>query len=482
MTKYGLGRPSSAFGPWSLADLMTWAAVAGSVATYLAFQVPGLSVFSYGWDEGFYLQVGWLVALGYRPHSDIFFPQATGFGWFLGALYKLLGHSVEGFRLAVVLAGVLTIVFTSLLLLREAGRVASVASAWLLALNPKFQALTRAIEADSVALPLMVLALFLTAVYRRKEPKGSAAALLAGFVLGLGSQLKLSAAVLLPAVVVGILWGGRQRDALGCVAAWALAFGSVLAMSSPVEAVSQFIVFQTRWAATYGIDLSANLRQLVGFLWVDRGMVLLALAGAVLAARRGFVYAAGLGWTCLLGAFYALKSPLYDHNLVTLVPGLAILGGLAAKGLTPEVLLLQGGRIRRSSVVVAALVTVYLVLTPRLIFLDLAVRPEDNAAWRAVAFMASNVPRGTWAISDEPMVAFRAELPSPPGLADTSYLRLATGYLPASELITTTESMRPSVVLVWGRFRQAVPDYVRWLSDNYREGWTDGQHSIFMRR
>jgi hypothetical protein len=460
----------------------SWTAVAAAIALYLSFQVPRLSAYSYGWDEGFYLQVGWLVSMGFRPHSDFFFSQVPGFAWLLGGLYAALGHSVEGFRATLVLSGVATLAIVGWMSMDNVGRIAGTASTWLLALNPKFQDLTRTIEADSLALPLMLLAVALVAAYRTQRIPRLTGALLSGLVLGLGTQLKLSAAVILPLLVLSILYRGRVRDAVACVAAWALVLGAILALSSPREAVAQFLVFQSRGAVTYGLDVAGNLVQLTSFLWVDRGLVLLGLAGVLLSQHRGFAYWASLGWIASLGAFLLIKSPLYDHNLVVLVPGLALLGGLALQGLTAKSIRLGSGRLRRSSVVVAAVATVYLVLAPRLLAMDLAQRPDDGAASRAVSFLSVTVPQGAWVVSDDPMIAFRARLRLVPQLADTSNFRLATGYLSARQLVEITHELSPAAVIAWERFQRNVPEYVQWLKTNYREVWSDGGHSVFLRR
>lgn len=469
-------------GRYSAASVAACVGVGLAIAVYLAFQLPRLSVFSYGWDEGFYLQAGWLVAMGYRPHAEIFFSQVPGFAWLLGALYALAGHKVEGFRLAVVLAGAVSLVVVAWLATAAIGRTAGVVSAWLMTLNPKFQDLTRIVEADSLALPFMLLAVSLVVAYRRGKAPRLLTAVLSGLVLGLGTQLKLSAGLGLPLLVGGILQRGRLKDAAACLGAWAFTFGIVLLLSSPGDAVAQFLVFQSRGTATYGVNVAANFGQIVSFLWVDRGLVLLALAGVVIPSRRHFLYAAALGWLGLLGVFYLFKSPLYDHNLVTLIPGLVLLSGLAAQNLASGWGLLEGRRIRRSNVVLAALVTAYIVLIPRLVAMDLITKDDEDAALRAVSFLVGTVPPGSWVVADEPMVAFRAKLPVLPHLADASNYRLATGYLTAAELVAATESFRPSVVISWGRFQQNVPGYVQWLRANYREAWADGQHSIFLLR
>ncbi len=458
-------------------SVASWLATVAAMVSYVLFQIPQLSGFSFGWDEGYYLQSGWLVAQGYRPHSELFFAQVPGFAWSLGFLYLLVGHSVEGFRWAMVLAGAVSLFAVAWIATKNVGLLAGPTAAWVLALNPKFQDLSRTIEADNLALPLMLLAVLSLVHWGRT--RRITWALIAGALLGLGAQMKLTAAVLVPGMLAGVLFLRDLKAAAGLIAAFAFVFGLLLAVSSPYDALSQFLLFQARGMSIYGLDLTANLKQISSFLWVDRGLVLLSAGGLTLGARRQFTFVAIWGWILLLATFLVFKSPLYDHNLIVLLPGLALAAGYGVQRLSAQQLLRAAGRFNRSSVVIAALTTVYIVLVPRIVSIDLARQSVDPAYFQAVDFLSRAVPRGSWVVSDDPMVAFRAGLPVVPWLADTSSFRLATGELTAEELVQETRRANVKAVIAWDRFQRHVPQYLSWLEEHFDRAWSQGNHTIF---
>jgi hypothetical protein len=70
-------------------------------------------------------------------------------------------------------------------------------------------------------------------------------------------------------------------------------------------------------------------------------------------------------------------------------------------------------------------------------------------------------------ITDDQGLAFLAARDVPPGLTDTSYTRISTGYLQAREVIDQAEQYKVSLVLFWTGRLSSMPEVVEWAEKRF---------------
>ena len=84
---------------------------------------------------------------------------------------------------------------------------------------------------------------------------------------------------------------------------------------------------------------------------------------------------------------------------------------------------------------------------------------------------------GSYVISDDGMLPFRAGLLTPPELAVISFRRVRTGQLTAADLIAASQTNRPEAILLWDKKLASLPEYVEWVKQHYclARGWGSSQ-------
>ena len=235
----------------------------------------------------------------------------------------------------------------------------------------------------------------------------------------------------------------------------------------------------------YGFSLRRNIGRITAYLFggsaglFEVGLLCLAGTGLVgLAVRRRWCQLLPMG-LCLLSVSAALlyQSVLRDHQMIIVMPFLAIFAGVGAQqavagprqlkrshtfGLIHAVALLSLGAL--------VFTTVQLPTIARASYIRqegaIGHQPYDSADLNALRFIQSNTPPGSLIITDDPMLAFEAQRPIPLELAVPSYRRIKAGELASEDLVRLTEQRTPSVVVVLDRFKH-LPQYLDWVRLNY---------------
>ncbi len=179
----------------------------------VGLETPGLA-FNEDWRE--YDAVAWALASGEgltwrgQPYTC----HGPAFPAFLGAVYALFGHSYAAAKIALSVLGALTCVLIVLIGKRVfAERVGWIAGG-IAALYPFLVFYTGFLLVETLFVFLLTLALYL--LVRMRQAPALRWGLLAGFVLGLAS-LTRSTAALMPVMIFGWVWvefGSPKRAAV----------------------------------------------------------------------------------------------------------------------------------------------------------------------------------------------------------------------------------------------------------------------------
>ncbi len=80
-------------------------------------------------------------------------------------------------------------------------------------------------------------------------------------------------------------------------------------------------------------------------------------------------------------------------------------------------------------------------------------------------------------LTDAQGIAFLAQRDVPPELTDTSFVRIATHYITAEEVISVSERHHVRAVFLWTGRLNSMPEVVRWAADHFphQESFGDGQ-------
>ena len=236
------------------------------------------------------------------------------------------------------------------------------------------------------------------------------------------------------------------------------------------------------------------------FLGYDPGLLLVAVAGAVMALLWGrnrylvLVYAL---WCLSTLIFLWRYHPFLQHQFVPLLPPLAVLGAaLAAPVGSRQKAVGRSDRTRRlrttgdglqdsrsvrpPSVIRRLLPTAYCLL-PTVVYVGLlgvhtvpidrhlfvpSVTPQRD---RLIALLDRTTRPGDFVVCDDPMVALGAHRLLPPGLEDPSMVRTSAGYLTPDEAeATTLRYHAAAIVASRPMFVDDLPTYLTWARQHYR--------------
>jgi len=454
-----------------------WAALAACVAVafglWQASQIAAAPFpVRYDYDEGVYAETAAAESRGTPLYTDVFLSQPPGLIVAVRAAYRIGGETLQAAR-AVPLFASLVWVGALFTILAAAGRPrAGVLAACAAAGNAAFAtaAHTVQMEAPSEALAAAAVALALLASHG-----GTFLWVLAGAALGLAALTKFTAlvAVLPVACIVAV---GRARTGETAEAPphpWnavaALALGATAAALSllPTIGVPRFLADTVRYHAVAARAIGAapvpHLSAIGHFLAAAWPVTAAAALGAWTARGAavpdrvpppGWRPWIPLAWLAAEGAALAAITPLWPHHLVLLVSPLALLAGMGADAAI-------GGTSPRALRVPAA-VALLLVLGYLGASVPAGARPDQSGALRRAAeTLARDVPRTGTVITDDPMVPFLAGRRVPPGLIDTSEVRIDAHALPEAALDAALSAPDVHAVLLWrGTFSRAVPRFV----------------------
>jgi len=410
----------------------------------IALRLPALVAARHlSFDDGVYGASAVAMRAGDLPFRDVFSSQGPLFlplVW----LADLAGlRTLDAPRLLAVASGAALVAATW-----SAARSMSLApsraalAAGLVATSGSMLWVTGPLTSDGPALALAAVAVAGAFAYRHSP--STRLCLLAGACLG--GALSVKSLLVGAAVPVAMsLWPRRRDLALAAVTAAVV----VVATAVPwgVGAV---------WDQAYRYHLEAagsrtplaNAAKVASTLG-NRDLpllVVLAAAGAAGAVRRrraGPQAGMAAAWLVATAVVLVLEHPLWRNHVAHLVPGAAL---LAAAGLD---------RLKPTRPAVIALAVMAAVVVPyHLVHNGKVLWPAGpSGAYAAAQRDLAGLPKGAWAISDEPGLVWRAGRRTPADLVDTSVLRLDSGRITAASLARAAAEPQVCALLVWSSSR-----------------------------
>ena len=420
--------------------------------------VPFGDVFTFDPDEGNNLMKARLVADGHGLYSEIWSDQPPLFTHMLRAWMPLVGWTVAGGRVLVLLcSGVLVWAFYQTVRI-SAGHFGAIVASLLLVTSFGY---TRLSVSVMLAVPSLMFAMLgVYGLVRHRTTGGDGWLAMSGVCLSLSVFVKMWTLVL-AVILIGALLR-RRRSLLW----WGVPFASVslimLLAAVPLDEMGQLVRphLDVRGAA----DFTPHLRGFVGHFVEDLLVVVPAVIGAGLVLfRRRWIGLIPVAWAALAMVVLLRHEPLwYHHYLLVSIPLCWCAAFVAAevasmrRGLKPAVAFVA--------------VTCFALHLP-------AVYERDVAAWTdrdqtadeaIVEAMSVYADQTNFLMTDRQILAFRAGLRVPPPLAVTSLKRRWSGQLGDDELIRMLDTWAPEQIFLSGRRLPVTETLLGYLGPRYR--------------
>jgi len=440
-----------------------------------------------------------MVQEGYRLYSEVFSAHPPLFVLSIAGAFDLFGPSVVVGRTLILVYAILGLLGSALAAQELRGNVAGPAAIFLLALTPDFFHWSRGALADlpSACLATLSVALALRC-WQRRDRFWLA---VVGLVAAASFLTKaITATILLPVTLLVLLrpgtnrpWRQRIEDLFFMLICAGLPVFLCLLLFAPRAMIDQTIVFHLQGNEIYQLDLIENARALASYFAENAGLVALAIGGSIVLlaqAQRRKQAAILILWFLVMVLSLLAHSPLFPtHQFVILLPPLAILGGALVGDMVERGRKLkEQTELGQRSLLAIGLcsLVLYGLHFSRIIEMDrqLIQGPKlEEPEQQAIHFLETSATEEDFVITDDQYLAFVANRPVPPSLADTSWKRLHTGYLTVPELVEATIEYKVQAVLLRsdGRFVSAAPEYVHWLRENHRlAAWYGERREIYV--
>lgn len=473
--------------PWFF-GLLLGLIVVGSFSLRLTF----LHNLRWTYDEGIHVLFAQLAARGYEPYADIFVSYPPLYTLSLSLTWQLFG-TVESLQILMALYTMTGLIAVGLLAWRLGGVWPGVLAPIFLSFEPEFFWGSRAIMTEVPSISLATLAVTLAAYYLWGRGSGRGWLIASGLVLAASLMLKL----LTPYVagLIGLMILGRQlhlgrrptqpsfwRGLILDGLLWGLALLiPIIALSLPYHLpamLDQAILFRLASRDPFAGE-DSNVLLMLSFLGRNWVISLLAVVGLGFIVRRQFQLGwFVVAWLGVAGLFTLMQVPLRDKHLPLLLPPLAILAGLglnwlwvgsqqrqwrlAGASLGLALLLIYGWQTQQTFAGYSSYQRQYLNESDQVLvdFIRRFTAPTDCL------------------LTDSPTLAFVAERPVPPNLAEASSARLRSGYLTEAMLIETgSRTDCQTVAPIDRRFKRSAPGFIEWSKANYLGLWLYDQET-----
>ncbi|MDQ6833128.1 MAG: glycosyltransferase family 39 protein [Chloroflexota bacterium] len=485
------------------ARIIAFVLIAVIALLFLGWQSTHLRGPGTGYDEGVYLASAHSLATGHAPYKALFFSKPPLFAVLLDGVGRVSDWHLAGYRLAMALFALATLLITSALAWRWRGPWPAVATAALLAISPKFVFYARPLGSDTPVIALMMLCLLAGSVAIEWQSRWAWAVAGGAAIAAVG--MKPNGGLIIPIIFVSFLWWLRQRPRNARMPAVLCALFSIvgvvpvllimLPFSLQPHAYMQSITYELSGRGVYPLDPAGNIRHIIPFILLDHGLVVLAAIGLVLALRRplSLVPVLLVVWLVLGGGFLVSHTPLFSHHIPILLPPLAIFAGTGFVALIARiVVLIEALKARQplslwawaTSALSALTLCGVVALIPHLAAInhESAQRVRSASERQFATALEQYVPPGALVITDDQFSAFSAHLPVGPWFADTSTYRIDSGYLTSAEAIAKTEEEEPAAIIVASDKFRRLTEYVAWVQGRYDPIWSDGSRTIYKAR
>jgi 4-amino-4-deoxy-L-arabinose transferase-like glycosyltransferase len=465
------------------------------VAIYALF--PLGTALELGGDEGFELTKGFLWSKGLRLYRDVWCDQPPLFTLMLGSTFQVFGPSLLAARLIAAGFGLILVAVFYGLVRQRSSAWAALAAFFLLIASP---GVLRQSVSVMVEVPTIGIALVSAWLLREWTERGKLWWLLgSGVVMGLALQIKLTAVMVVPAMLLEIALvqkqvglRGKMRGFLLDAARWGLAVGLVFAatgLSWGSGSLATSLKSHTLVQAVPGLR-SPTAHAFAPSLFLDH---LECVAGAgvalVLVTRQGRWREAAFPMAMLATALavHALHRPWWNYYYLHLAVPLAWLAGLALVEVFQRVArLLSEGRFAVQSAatwkgvglgILTALALA--VAEARLEGTIKALRGSPRAGDSPVlAKMRQYAGRTHWVYAQAVIYPFHAGLAVPPELAVMVLKRFWSGQITTADIVEICRRYKPEQLLLF--HEHAGHEWKGLLDADYTVAYEDSTVVLFV--
>jgi len=445
-------------------DVLAIGAITATVIVTTASRLPWLGSGEIDWDEGVYWLSMQSMQAGRALFVSVYSSQPPAFLLFTEPPWALLGAGIAAARAVMLWWGAIAVVAGGIVGWRLGGRVAAVAVAVTLAVDPLMTRQSLVLQADGPATALGLVAVAFGAVAMTTNHKrwGTVAAGFAGAALMVGLLTKFLDVAAVPPLVAVLARPGRWRALF--LAAFA---GAVIAASAVLLPMHD--AWRAIWNDAIGLHLDAQSSSsglsVIGGLGERWEFGVLAAVGAVMGWRshRRLVIT-GMLWVVGAALAMAVTHPLWPHHAVSASPGFAL---LCAAGLSTIFGWLVRRSGRRSTGAAAGLAIALSVCAALVLVAGLRSLPSvdfDPLASR----LAGATSASAEVLGDEQYAQALAHRIPPPLFVDTSNTRLYAEKGDVQRLEATADGRPPvcAVLFSSGRFAN-LPGFGAWVANHY---------------
>ncbi len=463
--------------------------VIGAATLYLLL----INYFSDNYDEGVYWQSLRAMAAGHPLFTSVFSSQPPYFLVSLYPIYMAFGQSIAAARIGIALFGLIGVIAMYWLASEIAGLWAGLTAAALLAFEPYYLQQARTLESDGPAVAISILAVALAvAASRRAGTTRRWLAFLSGAAVVYGALIKLTGVV---AMVPAVLYlatplysafdagQGRRRRPTSAglrqsarAALPGLAWLAAGALTAALLLLAPFLgSFSAMWdqvvtfhiAAQKGLPpkLTGDATTVINSFVVLGPLAIIVVGVAIW--RRAWWMAIPTLW--LLASILMVKqlNPFFDHYTVLVSPGVALVLALAPGLITPAMSRPLGRWLMAAATLV--LLAVFVNMAVNAISASassLSKGTLESAQTRIAAINTFSMP-GELIVTDDQYIVAQAGHSVPPDLVDTSYVRITTGYLTASQIERVIERDNIRVIVLGTNRLVNLPGFMPWLRSHY---------------
>jgi hypothetical protein len=388
--------------------------------------------------------------------------------------------------------GLIVVTATGLIARRLSGWPAAWVAAAIVILSPMELQWSRAVTPEVTASAFAVAGMAFAMRYVRSGARsdlGLASVLIAASVL-----VKLLGLFTLPALFLAAglrHWQTSRHDHLKLlplivdatlvIGTFAAVILCALFVFGPAQVWHQAVTFH--WTARSAIAADAMPRtstvmaQLFASDWLLVAALLFAIIG-VIAVPEGIVL---LGWIAFTLVGLLIHRPLFSHHLVVLIPPVAIAAGVGWSRFWRVLLCwTEGERARRdgkgiASAGLAILAGISLTLVLSVVTVCQAMHQvhsilqitPDAADLKGAQLILGLTREDAAILTDAQGIAFAAGRDVPPQLSDTSFVRIASGYLTTAQVITAAERSHVQLFLSWSGRLATLPGVVEWAGRRF---------------
>ncbi len=436
-----------------------WGLAAVVVAVLILYALLPLgTALQFGGDEGYQIITGFLWSKGFLLYKQIWDDQPPLLVLWLNWAFKIFGPSILAARLLAAGFGLILFGTFFQLVNQRAGRWAAIIATFFLVASPAILELSVSVMQEVPTFGIALVSAWLLFQWC-KCPHWSWL-LASGAVMGVALEIKLTAMLAVPAMIVEIVLtrlAGRnrawQRLTLLHVLQWAVAAGIIFAVIGLIWGGGSFqSSYKSHFTehSAFGMERPEDFSPPVSLVRDHLECILAAVAGLVLVAQqrrwRAFAFPIVLLITALV--VHAIHRPWWDYYYLHLAIPLAWLAGFAvSEAISGGSRLLSKSRFNLSSantwkgIVLCCLLAAALVRSEKRLeadVKDLRQRPTVEAS-PVLAKMREYGDRTHWVYVQfgKEMYPFHARLLMPPEIAMVTRKRYWSDQITTGEIVKT---------------------------------------------